>query len=188
MRLIFIILNRYVLDCTHCISVLFCVWCFSLPCLTTVTCYFIWRVLFLVFLSLQSTKTFHPSLSVFAGVILSLCLSAAFRKNGVDDFSWNLHIYRHIEIRNSHWRCRPSYSNSVSARPASVTPGGAWGPQRELSGINWNGVAIITMLQPVKHRWPYNARVRVSVSVRVIFSITWPRPDTVNYVWQVAAS
>jgi len=44
-------------------------------------------VIFSFFLSLQSTKTFHPSLSVFAGVILSLCLSAAFRKNGVDDFS-----------------------------------------------------------------------------------------------------
>ena len=25
-------------------------------------------------------------------------------------------------------------------------------------------------------------RVRISVSVRVIFSITWPRPDTVTYV------
>jgi len=25
-------------------------------------------------------------------------------------------------------------------------------------------------------------RIRVRVSVRVIFSITWPRPDTVTYV------
>jgi len=31
-------------------------------------------------------------------------------------------------------------------------------------------------------------RVGVRVSVRVIFSITWPRPDMVTYVWQVAAS